>query len=205
MAFIGISLINSPNSLVTHHLTPKYELTVPLATSLLSATQLVKVEWLQELIRLGSTPEDSHQFKLTPLEQTFAPPLESKYRPVFSPSLAPSLKSFKFWEPNEERLHLLKGYRFVLLSNADGQADSDVRELIIRGDGEYECFPLTNGEAKWNQLLAKAKRKIDEADLKVAIVARESVVQMTVGSDKWEKMLSGAQRFVTCHTATSAG
>ncbi|KAG6372656.1 hypothetical protein JVT61DRAFT_7408 [Boletus reticuloceps] len=192
-AELGIGLMTSPTSLATHHLTPKYELTVPLATSLLSATQLVKAEWLQELIRLGTTPDESHPFKLAPLEQSFTPPLESKYRPAFSPSLATSLKSFKFWEPNEERLHLLKGYRFVLLSDAEGQVDADTRELIVRGDGEYECFPLTNGEAKWRQMLGKAKRKVDEAGLKVAIVAREHVIQATVGVDKWREMTAGAQ------------
>lgn len=191
---LGISLITSPSSLATHHLTPKYELTVPLATSLLSATQLVKVEWLQELIRLGRTSDDSHPFKLAPLEQSFAPPPESKYRPIFSSSLATSLKLFKFWEPNEERLHLLKGYRFVLLSDADGQVDSDTRELITRGDGEYECFPLTKGEAKWRQMLGKAKRKVEEAGLKVAIVSREQVVQATVGLDKWREMTADAAR-----------
>lgn len=193
---LGISLVASPSSLATHHLTSKYELTVPLATSLLSATQLVKVEWLQELIRLGTTSDDSHPLKLAPLEQSFSPPLESKYRPVFSPSLPTSFKSFKFWEPNEERLHLLKGYRFVLLTDAGGQVDSDTRELIIRGDGEYECFPLTTGEAKWRQLLGKAKRKVDEAGLKVAIVAREQVVQGTVGADRWREMITEAQRWI---------
>lgn len=191
---LGINLMTSPSALATHHLTSKYELTVPLTTSLLSATQLVKVEWLQELIRLGTISDDGHPFKLTPLEQSFIPPLESKYRPTFSPSLAPSLKSFKFWEPNEERLHLLKGHRFVLLSDAEGQADADTRELIIRGDGEYECFPLTNGEAKWRQLLGKAKRKVDESGFKVAIVAREHVVYATVGMDKWREMTAEAQR-----------
>lgn len=195
MLISGISLVTSPGSLATHHLTPKYELTVSLATSLLSATQFVKVEWLQEFIRLGTTPDDSHPFKLAPLEQSFIPPSESKYRPIFSPSLAPSLKFFKFWEPNEERLHLLKGYRFVLLSDAEGQVDGDTRELVIRGDGEYECFPLTNGEAKWRQMLAKAKRKVDEAGLKVAIVAREHLVQATVGADKWQEMIVEAQRY----------
>ena len=111
-------------------------------------------------------------------------------------------KSFKFWEPNEERLHLLKGYRFVLLCDAEGQVDADTRELIIRGDGEYECFPLKTGEAKWRQMLAKAKRKVDEAGLKVAIIARELVVQATVGENKWRDMTAEAQRY-TYRSASS--
>ncbi|KAF9221049.1 hypothetical protein BS17DRAFT_785815 [Gyrodon lividus] len=190
---IGISLLTSSSSLATHHLTPKYELTVPLTTSLLSAAQLVKVEWLQELIRLGSTPDDTDPFKLTPLERVFNPSLESKYRPVFAPALPPSLKSFKFWEPNEERLHLLRGYRFVLLGDSEGEVDCETRELIIRGDGEYECFPMKSGQAKWRQMLAKAQRKVEEAGLKVVIVTRERVIQVTVGSDKWQEMVADAQ------------
>ncbi|KIJ19466.1 hypothetical protein PAXINDRAFT_96801 [Paxillus involutus ATCC 200175] len=190
---MGISLLTSSSALATHHLTPKYELTVPLTTSLLSATQLVKTEWLHELIRLGSTPDDTHPFKSSPLEQVFNPPLESKYRPVFSPALPPSVKSFKFWEPNEERLHLLKGYRFVLLGDSEGEVDPEMRELVIRGDGEYEGFPMKVGQAKWTQMLAKAKRKVEEAGLKVVIVAREQVIQSTVGSDKWREMAADAQ------------
>ncbi|KAF9242787.1 hypothetical protein BU15DRAFT_43327 [Melanogaster broomeanus] len=190
---MGISVLTSASSLATHHLTPKYELTIPSTTSLLSATQLVKVEWLHELIRLGSMPDDTHPLKLTPLEHFFNPPLESKYRPVFSPALSPSLKSFKFWEPNEERLHLLKGYRFVLLGDSDGEVDRDMRELITRGEGEYEGFPMTAGQAKWRQMLAKANRKLEEVGLKVVIVARERIVQVTVGSVKWQEMVADAQ------------
>ncbi|KIK82439.1 hypothetical protein PAXRUDRAFT_715252 [Paxillus rubicundulus Ve08.2h10] len=190
---MGISLLTSSSALATHHITPKYELTVPLTTSLLSATQLVKIEWLHELLRLGSTPDDTHPFKLSPLEQLFNPPLESKYKPVFSPALPPSAKSFKFWEPNEERLHLLKGYRFVLLGDSEGEVDPEMRELVIRGDGEYEGFSMKVGQARWTQMLAKAKRKVEEAGLKVVIVTREQVIQSTVGSDKWREMSADAQ------------
>ncbi|KIJ67260.1 hypothetical protein HYDPIDRAFT_84074 [Hydnomerulius pinastri MD-312] len=194
-ASMGISLPTSASSLATHYLTPKYEVTVPLITALLSATRLVKVEWLQELVRLGSTPDDANPFKLAPLEQVFNPPLESKYRPAFSPALPPSFKSFKYWEPSEERLHLLRGYRFVLLGDREGEVDGDMRELITRGDGEYESFPMKAGHAKWRQLLAKAKRKVDEAGLQVVIVARGLAVQSTVGSDKWQEMIADAKRW----------
>ncbi|KAH7886651.1 hypothetical protein F5I97DRAFT_2058933 [Phlebopus sp. FC_14] len=191
-ASIGVSLLTSPDPLATHHLTAKYELTVPLTTSLLSATQLVKTEWLQELIRLGCVPEESNQFKLTALERLFIPPLESKYRPIFSPTLPASLKSFKFWEPSEERLNFLKRYRFILLGDKEGEIDPEVRELVTRGGGEYEGFPMKAGQVKWRQLLAKGKRKV-EAGLHVFIVYQERVVQANVGLDQWQEMVADAQ------------
>ncbi|KAL4076567.1 hypothetical protein V8B97DRAFT_2083139 [Scleroderma yunnanense] len=192
-ASMGISLWMTSHPLVTHHITSKYELTVPLATSLLSAAQLVKVEWLQEYIRLGSTSDEANPFKLTKIEQTFVPPPENKYRPAFSPTLPSLLKSFKYWEPSEERLHFLKEYRFVLLANKDGELDSDTRELALRGGAEYDGFCMTSSHAKWRQMLAKAKRKREEVGVNVVAISNEKIIQMTVGSDKWQEMVVDAQ------------
>ncbi|KAG6336418.1 hypothetical protein ID866_2661 [Astraeus odoratus] len=192
-ASIGISLVPATHPLATHHITPKYEVTIPIVTSLLSAAQLVRAEWLQEYIHLGTTGDDGNAFKLTAFEQTFIPPLESKYRPVFSPALPSSLKSFKFWEPSEERLNFLKGYRIVLLAGKDADLDRDTRELAVRGGGEYDGYPMTSGHAKWRQMLAKAKRKKEEVGINVVIVSNEQVIQGTVGSDKWQEMVADAQ------------
>ncbi|KAI6001982.1 hypothetical protein EDD15DRAFT_1570200 [Pisolithus albus] len=192
-ASLGISVVSTTHALVTHHITPKYEFTVPLATSLLSAVQLVKVEWLQECIRLGTTEDDTNPFKSTPLEQAFVLPLESKFRPAFSPGLPSTYKTFKFWEPNEERLNFLNGYRFVLLANKNGEVDGDTRELCLRGGGEYDGFPLTSGHAKWRQMLAKAKRKKEEVGINVVIVTDDRAIQATVGPTKWQEMATDAQ------------
>lgn len=191
-ASMGLSMVTTTHALVTHHITPKYELTVPLATSLLSAAQLVKSEWLQECIRLGTTEDDTNLFKSTQLEQVFNLPLESKYRPAFSPGLPPTFKSFKFWEPNEERLNFLNGYRFVLLANKNAEVDGDTRELCLRGGGEYDGFPLTSGHAKWRQMLAKAKRKKEEVGINVLIVTDDRPIQATVGPTKWQEMVADA-------------
>ncbi|KAI5984547.1 hypothetical protein EDC04DRAFT_2914273 [Pisolithus marmoratus] len=191
-ASIGISVVTRTHALATHHVTPKYELTIPLATSLLSAVQLVKTEWLQECIRLGTVEDDTDSFKSTSLEQAFVLPLESKYRPTFSPGLSSAFKSFKFWEPNEERLNFLSGYRFVLLANKNGEVDGDTRELCLRGGGEYDGFPLTSGHAKWRQMLAKAKRKMEEVGIRVIIITDDKAIQATVGSTKWQEMAADA-------------
>ncbi|KAI5981518.1 hypothetical protein EDC04DRAFT_2594228 [Pisolithus marmoratus] len=191
-ASIGISVVTRTHALATHHATSKYELTIPLATSLLSAAQLVKTEWLQECVRLGTVEDDTDSFKSTPLEQAFVLPLESKYRPTFSPGLSLAFKSFKFWEPNEERLNFLSGYRFVLLANENSEVDDDTRELCLRGGGEYDGFPLTSGHAKWRQMLAKAKRKMEEVGIKVIIITDDKAIQATVGSTKWQEMAADA-------------
>lgn len=182
----------APHHLATHHITSKYEFTPSLATSLLSAAQLVKVEWLQEYIRLGTTSDESNPFQLTALEQTFVPPQETKYRPTFAPTLPPPLRSFKFWEPSEERLNFLNDYRFVLLANKDGELDSDTRGLVLRGGAEYDGFCMASGHSKWRQMLAKAKRKKEEAGIKVVIISNQRVIPI-VGADKWQEMVADAE------------
>lgn len=193
----GINLLPAPHPLATHHITPKYEPTVSIATTLLSAAHLVRIEWLQEYVRLGMAEnDDSDMTKLSALERAFAPPPEGRYRPAFSPSLPPALKFFKFWEPSEERFHFLGGYRLVLLAGKDGELDSETRELVLRGGGEYDGFPMAAGHTRWRQMIAKAKRKKDEMGLNVAIVSNEQVIQETVGSSQWQEMVEDAQRCV---------
>ncbi|KAH7923577.1 hypothetical protein BV22DRAFT_1048062 [Leucogyrophana mollusca] len=191
-----ISALTKPHALHTHHLTAKFETSVPVMTSLLSATQLVKPEWLNELIRLGDTPDESNPFSCSALEQAFHPPLENKYRPVFSPSLPTPLKLFKVWEPNEERINILRGYRFVLVAERDGEVDGDLRELVVRGGGEYEGFNIRSGHGKWRQLLAKGKRKVEELGSigkELIIVAEDAKMQDALGSASWKNFVADAK------------
>ncbi|KAG1737826.1 uncharacterized protein EDB91DRAFT_470252 [Suillus paluster] len=194
-ASIGINTLASTHELLTHHLTSKYEVTTPVMTSLLCAAQLVKPEWLQDLIRLGSTPVENDSFGLTVLEKSFVPPLESKYRPAFGPALPPVLKSFKHWEPNEERLNLLRGFRFILPAE-DGEVDPELRELVVRGGAEYEGFNLKAGLGKWRQVIAKGKRKVEElrgAGKGLVVLAKDSVIQRAVEEEKWKEMVADAE------------
>lgn len=193
-ASIGISMLAATHELLTHHITPKYEVTTPVMTSLLCAAQLVKPEWLQELVRLGSTPAENDSFGLTALEKSFVPPIESKYRPAFGPALPPVLKSFKHWEPNEERLNLLRGFRFVLPAE-DGDVDAELRDLVVRGGAEYEGFNLKTGLAKWRQVIAKGKRKVEElrgAGKGLVVLAKDSAIQRAVEDEKWREMVADA-------------
>jgi len=167
-------------------------------TSLLCAAQLVKPEWLQELMRLGTTPVEGDSFGLTALEKSFISPLETKYRPAFGPSLSPSLRSFKHWEPNEERLSLLRGFRFILPTE-DGGVDAELRELVVRGGAEYEGFNLKTGLAKWRQVIAKGKRRVEElksAGKGLIVLAKDSMIQRAVGEEKWKEMVADAERRV---------
>ncbi|KAG2347342.1 hypothetical protein BDR05DRAFT_652330 [Suillus weaverae] len=193
-ASIGISTLASAHELLTHHIAPKYEVTTPVMTSLLCAAQLIKPEWLQELVRLGSTPAENDSLGLTALEKSFVPPIESKYRPAFGPALPPALKSFKHWEPNEERLNLLRGFRFILLAE-DGEVDPELRDLVVRGGAEYEGFNLKVGLTKWRQVIAKGKRKVEElrgVGKGLVILAKDSVIQRAVEDEKWKEMVADA-------------
>lgn len=193
-ASIGISTLASVHELLTHHIAPKYEVTTPVMTSLLCAAQLVRPEWLQELVRLGSVPAEDNSFGLTALEKSFVSPIESKYRPAFGPALPPALKSFKHWEPNEERLNLLRGFRFVLPAE-DGAVDAELRDLVVRGGAEYEGFNLNAGLAKWRQVIAKGKRKVEElrgAGKGLVVLAKDNVIQRAVEDEKWREMVADA-------------
>ncbi|KAH7908695.1 proline-rich protein [Hygrophoropsis aurantiaca] len=195
-AAIGISALPKSHPLHTHHLTPKFDMSAPTVTSLLSATQLVKPEWLTELIRLGTTLDEGDSSKPSALEQVFQPPLETKYRPTFSPALPTPLKTFKIWEPNEERINMFRGYRFVLVAAKDGEVDGSLRELVVRGGGEYEGFNITAGHGKWRQLLAKGKRKVEElgsVGKELIIVAEDGKMKELLGSDSWRDFVADAK------------
>jgi hypothetical protein len=195
----GITTLASPHELLTHHLTSKYEVMTPVMTSLLCAAQLVKPEWLQELLRLGTTPVEDDPFSLTALENSFVPPLETKYRPAFGSTLPSALRSFKHWEPNEERLNLLRGLRFILPAEG-GEVDAELRELVVRGGAEYEGFNLKAGLTKWRQVIAKGKKRVEElkgACKGLVILVKDSVIQRAVEEEKWKGMVADAERLVT--------
>jgi hypothetical protein len=118
----------------------------------------VKREWLEEVIRLGSTADDDLP-NGTSLELTFALPPLSKYRPSFSPALQDSQKVFKVWEPNEERLNMLKDYRFFLIGENIAAVGLDMRDLIQRGGGSYEFLDAHAGKQKWHKALARGEAK----------------------------------------------
>jgi hypothetical protein len=176
---------------ITHHLVPSYALTPAHMTSLLSAAQLVKPEWLTELIDLSIlNPRESPRA----LEHTFALPSESKFRPGFASDLAPSLKTIKAWEPNETRLNMLKGYRFVFVGDKGLEIPAGYRDLVKRGAAEYEAFAITTGVVRWRKALARAKALAEEKNGKAVPVADGDAMGLAVGAEECEEMVSVAKR-----------
>jgi hypothetical protein len=160
-------------------------------TSLLSAAQLVKPEWLTELIALSTlNPGESTRA----LEHTFALPPESKFRPGFAAALSSTYKTFKTWEPNEARLNMLKGYRFVFAGEKGLEIPAGYRDLVKRGGADYEAFTITAGVVRWRKALLRAKSLSEEKNVKVSPVADMDAMELAAGAGEWKEFISVAKR-----------
>ena len=183
---------------ITHHLIPQFVSNAMVATSLILAAQLVKPEWLTEVIRLGNLPDNDGPANGSSLEQHFSLPSETKYRPSFGTTLPPPLKVFKAWEPNEERINMLLGYRFIFVGDKGREVDNAVIELVKQGGGEYEVFDAGNGRKKWHQALAKGKARqtqLAEGQKGLVIVADAEAMKATIGKEAWEDLTKEAQKY----------
>ncbi|KAI0300679.1 hypothetical protein B0F90DRAFT_398184 [Multifurca ochricompacta] len=190
LASLGVHVVRTHHPDITHHLIPSYALTPAHMTSLLSAVQLVKPEWLSELLELSILdPRESTRA----LEHTFVLPLESKFRPAFAVALPLNLKSVKTWEPNEARLNMLKGYRFVFAGEKGLEVPAGYRELVKRGGAEYEVFTVSAGVVRWRKALLRAKALSEEKNSKVVIVADGGVMELALGVEDWEEFVSVAK------------
>ncbi|KAF8804211.1 proline-rich protein [Phlegmacium glaucopus] len=190
-ASLGIKLIHKPDAEVTHHLTNSYLANLSIATSLLSLCKLVQPEWLNEFIRLGTTPLNGGSGEAS-LEAHFDFPLISKFRPTFSPSLPPSQKSFSKWEPNEERVNLLHKFRFICMTEKSREVDSELRDVIHRGGGTLEIFDIHSDISKFHQALTRSRAKEGKS---VVIIGDVDAMQTAVGSAAWEELLGEARSF----------
>jgi hypothetical protein len=190
--FLGIHVVRTLHPDVTHHLVPSYALTPAHMTSLLSAAQLVKPEWLSELLALSILdPRESTRA----LEHTFALPSESKFRPGFAAAIPPTFKTFKTWEPNEARLNMLKGYRFVFVGEKGLEIPAGYRDLVKRGGAEYEAFTLSAGVVRLRKALLRAKSLADEKNGKVSPVADVEAMEAAVGAEEWKEIVSVTKRY----------
>ncbi|KAK0200414.1 proline-rich protein [Desarmillaria ectypa] len=185
---LGIKAVHVPNPNVTHHIASTLSATASIATSLISACQIVKPEWLSEVLRLGSLPSDDP----LSLESHFKMPLTSKYRPTFSPALLEKHKTVDVWNPNEERLHIFKDYRFMCVSEKSRTIDSELRELLERGDGAVETFNVQDGGAKWRKALSRGRAK---ENVTMVAIAPEDAMVAAVGSESWRELLEIAREF----------
>lgn len=193
--FLGINVLFTSHSSITHHLIPQYAANPVIATSLLSAAQFVKPEWLNELVRLGSLPVGSDPSNGSSLEQVFTLPPETKFRPTFATALPASLKVFKAWEPNEERVNMFRGYRFLFVGEKGREVEEMMTELVRRGGGEREVFSVDGGRQKLHRILAKGKAKLanmPENKKGLVLVADAKAIVTAVGSKEWEELVDEA-------------
>ena len=159
--------------------------------SLLSAAQLVKPEWLSELITLSTlNPRESTRA----LEHNFSLPPESKFRPGFAGALPSTYKTLKTWQPNEARLNMLKGYRFVFVGEKGVEIPAGYRDLVKRGGAEYESFTVSTGIVRWRKALFRAKTLAEEKNAKVSPVADMDAMELATGAEEWKEFISIAKR-----------
>lgn len=160
--------------------------------SLLSAAQLVKPEWLSELIALSTlNPRESTRA----LEHNFSLPPESKFRPGFAAALSPIYKTLKTWQPNEARLNMLKGCRFMFVGEKGLEIPAGYRDLVKRGGAEYESFTVSTGVVRWRKALFRAKTLAEEKNGKVSPVADMDAMELATGAEEWKEFISIAKRF----------
>ncbi|KAF7760865.1 hypothetical protein Agabi119p4_10274 [Agaricus bisporus var. burnettii] len=180
-AQLGISIVYTPSAQVTHHLIPTYVANASIAASLISAAQFVKFEWLHEILKSSDA-----------LEEKFVLPTISKYRPTFSPSLSPSQKVFKVWEPNEERINMFAEYRFLVLGEKTRDMDGDLRTLIKRGEGAIDTFDIAGGVTKLHKALTRGQAKENQ---QLVVVADVKDVKACIGEDEWKKLVVEVESF----------
>ncbi|KAF9530072.1 hypothetical protein CPB83DRAFT_875297 [Crepidotus variabilis] len=189
-AALGIKLVQTPQISVSHHATAEYVADLRSSASLLSLCQFVRPEWLDELIRLGKLPRKDNQNKASSLEDRFLLPSETKYRPEFSSSLHPTLKNLNVWQPNEERVGLFRGLRFLCLQEKASSQDAELREVLQCGEGTLETFDIHSGPMKFCRALTRCQAKEGTTTV---VVGNLEALQVAVGLDTWKKLLSEAQ------------
>lgn len=194
VAVLGVNVVITPDPQVTHHLISTYTANSLIAASLVSACQFVKPEWLHEVIRLGNLPVNNDLSDGVSLERVFALPPINKYRPSFSPTLPTSQKVFKVWEPNEERLNMFQGYRYLCVGEKGREIDGDLREVISRAGGQIETFDAHSGKVKWHKALARGQAKEGK---KLVVVGDKKSLQTAVGQGGWDELMSEAKGFVS--------
>jgi hypothetical protein len=192
----GISTTSTCSHESTHHLVSSYAINAVIAASLISATQLVKPEWLEEVIRLGTLPAKSDGPNGTPLERTFSLPPATKFRPVLPGTLPPPLRSVKVWEPNEERLALFQRFKFIFVGEQGREVGGDMKELLRRGDGQLETFAVHEGKARWHEALSKSKRQVpqDDRGKALVIISDQKLMSASLGNSLWNEFVEVARR-----------
>ncbi|CDO68939.1 hypothetical protein BN946_scf185000.g82 [Trametes cinnabarina] len=186
-AELGIHVVPTHHPEVTHHLTPTYSLNAAIATSLISLATLVKPEWLVAILEAGKAESGEP----SALEERFVLPPISKFRPTFLPALPTRLKKFDVWEPNEERVGIFRNRRFLFVGEKGAEVRTELRDLVKRGEGDYECFAVESGAERLREVLAKGRGRGSA----LTLVADQSAVVAAVGEDAWRALVEEAKSF----------
>ncbi|TDL23405.1 hypothetical protein BD410DRAFT_787229 [Rickenella mellea] len=189
-AAIGLKVVSSHQSDVTHHLTSSLNVTTAIATSMLSAAQLVRPDWLTEYIRLGTETKEEDPESPSILEYEYIPPSETKHRPPFAPTLPPPLKTFRTWESNEERVGMFRGWYFVFVGEKGREVDAETRELVQCGGGVLDTFDLANGRTRWQQLINRTKKKVETEDQNGVALVADRTRLMAADEEAWNELQS---------------
>jgi hypothetical protein len=104
------------------------------------------------------------------------------------------LKVFKTWEPNEERINMLMGYRFLFVGEKGREAEGVMTELVTRGGGNWAAFNVASGRKEWHHVLAKEKAKLSGQRKALVVVADAKGMKTAVGSEQWEELVDEAKR-----------
>jgi hypothetical protein len=89
---------------------------------------------------------------------------------------------------------MLKGYRFVFVSEKGLEIPAGYLGLVKRGGAEYEAFIVNVGAVRWRKALLRAKALAEMRNGKVVPVADEGAIESVVGAEEWEKIDSVAKR-----------
>ncbi|THH27257.1 hypothetical protein EUX98_g6930 [Antrodiella citrinella] len=184
-AALGISIVMTPHSGVTHHLVSSYTLKPAVAASLISLASLVKPDWLNAVLALGQTDNDNGP---SALERLYNLPRVSEHRPDYSPSIPSTLRTVSTWEPDETRVDMLRDHRFIFIGEKGREASSDDKDLVKRGGGDYECLSVNGGRKGFHSVLAKGSTKGKD----LILVADEHAMGTALGEDEWMEFVQEA-------------
>ena len=119
-------------------------------------------------------------------------PPTAGYRPALPSSLPAHLKRSAEWEPNEERAGMFRNRRFIFVGEKGAETQSVMKELVKRGEGEYECLAVDKGRDGLNQVLSKGRAR----GATLVLVANLAGVQAAVGKDGLNGLIDEAKRWV---------
>ena len=85
---------------------------------------------------------------------------------------------------------MFRTYRFVFVGEKGAEAPSALKELVRRGEGEYECYAANGGRDGFRKVLSKGKAR----GTTLVLVATQGAIVAAVGKDGWAELVEEARR-----------